>query len=145
MRSWKALLVLVAAGAVAVGCAGKKRVEGAEVPAQQETVEQAKPKATAVPVAAAKPSKKYIVVKGDTLWGISTKSSIYSDPFQWPMIFKANRDQIQDPDLIYPKQEFSIREDATKDEVDKARKSASDTPKYVPHTKPRETLPVNYF
>jgi nucleoid-associated protein YgaU len=143
MRSWKGLMILVAAGVMATGCAGKKRVEGAEVPAQPQTVEQVKPKPTVAPVA--KAPKKYIVVKGDTLWGISSMSDIHNDPFQWPMIFKANRDQIQDPDLIYPKQEFGIRQDATQDEVDKARKSASDTPKFVPHTKPRETLPVDYF
>jgi nucleoid-associated protein YgaU len=141
MRSWKSLLILVAAGVVAVGCGGKKRIEGAEVTAQPQTVEQAKAKPAAKPVS----SLKYIVVKGDTLWGISSKGSIYSDPFQWPMIFKTNRDQIQDPDLIYPKQEFGIHKDVSKDEQTKARKDASGTPKYVPHTKPRETLPVDYF
>jgi LysM repeat protein len=141
MRSWKSLLILVAVGVVAVGCGGKKRIEGAEVPAQPQTVEQAKAK----PTVAQKSSAKYIVVKGDTLWGISGKSSIYGDPFQWPMIFKSNRDQIQDPDLIYPKQELGVRQDASSDEKAKARKSASSTPKYVPHTKPRETLPVDYF
>jgi nucleoid-associated protein YgaU len=143
MRSWKSLLILVAAGIVAVGCGGKKRVEGAEVPAQPQTVEQAKAKPTVTPKAAA--SLKYIVVKGDTLWGISSKGSIYGDPFQWPMIFKSNRDQIQDPDLIYPKQSLGIRQDASSDEKTKAHKAASNTPKYVPHTKPRETLPVDYF
>jgi hypothetical protein len=61
------------------------------------------------------------------------------------MIFKTNLDQIQDPDLIYPKQEFGIHKDVSKDEQTKARKDASGTPKYVPHTKPRETLPVDYF
>ena len=34
---------------------------------------------------------------------------------------------------------------ASEDDIKKARKDASDTPKYVPHTKPRETLPVDYF
>jgi len=143
MPSWKALVILVAAGAMAVGCGGKKRVEGAEVPAKPQTVEEVKPKPTVAPPPI--PSQKYIVVKGDTLWDISTMNDIYSDPFQWPIIFKANRDQIQDPDLIYPKQEFNIRLDVTQDEKAKATKSASDTPKYVPHTKPRETLPVDYF
>jgi hypothetical protein len=93
----------------------------------------------------ANPCKNYIVIKGDTLWGISGMGLAYRDNFQWPLIFKANRDQITDPDLIYPKQEFCIRQDFTDEDVKKARKDASDTPKYVPHTKPRETLPVNYF
>jgi septal ring-binding cell division protein DamX len=91
------------------------------------------------------PCNSYIVVKGDTLWGISGSGSGYKDFFLWPLIFKANRDQITDPDLIYPKQEFCIRQDFTDKDKTKAHKDASDTPKYVPHTKPRETLPLDYF
>lgn len=91
------------------------------------------------------PPSKYIVVTGDTLWGISGMDISYKDNFLWPLIFKANRDQIKDPDLIYPKQEFSIRHDFNLDDINKAKKDASDTPKYVPHTEPRETLPVDYF
>ena len=85
------------------------------------------------------------MVKGDTLWAISGMNLAYKDNFQWPLLFKSNRDQIKDPDLIYPKQEFCVRHDFTQGDIDKARKDASDTPKYVPHTKPRETLPVDYF
>jgi len=142
MRSFKVLMALTAASLLVVGCGGKKRIEGSEVPAQPQTNEQVQAQ-TAAPKAEA--SSKYTVVKGDTLWAISGKSSTYGDPFQWPLIFKANRDQIQDPDLIYPKQEFSVRKGVPQAEVDKARKSASDTPKFVPHSKPRETLPVDYF
>ncbi len=97
------------------------------------------------PEATPNPCRDYIVVKGDTLWGISGSSSGYNDYFLWPLIFKANRDQITDPDLIYPKQDFCIRQDFEDKDKQKARKDASDTPKYVPHTKPRETLPVDYF
>ena len=28
--------------------------------------------------------------------------------FAWPIIYKANRDQIKDPDLIYPDQVFKV-------------------------------------
>jgi len=91
------------------------------------------------------PMQKYIVVTGDTLWGISGMDIIYKDNFLWPLIFKTNRDQIKDPDLIYPKQEFLIHHDFSLSDLEKARKDASDTPKYVPHTEPRETLPVDYF
>lgn len=94
---------------------------------------------------AVNPCNKYIVVKGDTLWDISGSSSGYKDNFEWPLIFKANRDQIVDPDLIYPKQEFCIKQDFSDLDIQKARKDAIDTPVYVPHTKPRETLPLNYF
>ncbi|MEN8192711.1 MAG: LysM peptidoglycan-binding domain-containing protein [Bacteroidota bacterium] len=50
----------------------------------------------------------YTVVKGDYLWKIAKKDEFYGNGFAWPVIYKANRDQIKDPDLIYPKQVFKI-------------------------------------
>lgn len=50
----------------------------------------------------------YTVVKGDHLWGIAKKKDHYDNPFAWPMIYNANKDKINDPDLIYPKQVFKI-------------------------------------
>ena len=50
----------------------------------------------------------YTVVKGDHLWGIARKKEHYGNGFAWPVIYKANRDQIKNPDLIYPKQTFKI-------------------------------------
>jgi nucleoid-associated protein YgaU len=141
MRSFRILMALAAAGTLAVGCGGKKRIEGQETAVQPQTQETVQAQPEVKPAA----SSKYTVVSGDTLWDISAKPSVYGDAFQWPLIFKANRDQIQDPDLIYPKQEFGVRKGVPQGEVDKARKAASDTPKYVPHSKPRETLPVDYF
>ncbi|MFB6260243.1 MAG: LysM peptidoglycan-binding domain-containing protein, partial [Thiohalorhabdaceae bacterium] len=32
----------------------------------------------------------------------------YGDPFAWPLIYKNNSGKIDDPDLIYPDQTFSI-------------------------------------
>ncbi len=53
-------------------------------------------------------SDGYTVVSGDNLWDISGKDSVYGNPYQWPMIYKANSDQIKDADLIYAGQVFSI-------------------------------------
>ena len=50
----------------------------------------------------------YTVVRGDHLWGIAKKKEHYGNGFAWPVIYKANRDQIKNPDLIYPKQVFKI-------------------------------------
>jgi len=50
----------------------------------------------------------YAVVPGDALWLISSYLSIYSNAKRWPEIYEANKDKIKDPDLIYPKQVFSI-------------------------------------
>ena len=55
--------------------------------------------------------ERYAVQRGDTLWGISAREQIYHDPFMWPLIYKANRQQIRDPDLVFPKQIFVIPRD----------------------------------
>jgi nucleoid-associated protein YgaU len=62
----------------------------------------------------------YTVERGDSLWGISGKSSIYGDSYQWPLIYKANRDQIKDADLIYPNQVLDIDRNASSDDIDAA-------------------------
>lgn len=46
------------------------------------------------------------VIRRDTLWDISKK--YYKTPWLWPNIWRANKLEIKDPDLIYPGQEFKI-------------------------------------
>jgi len=48
------------------------------------------------------------VVSGDWLWKIANSIAVYGDGSQWPKIYEANKDQIKDPDLIYPNQVFVI-------------------------------------
>ena len=50
----------------------------------------------------------YKVMRGDNLWNISKKEQIYADPYMWPRIYRKNKDQIKDPDLIYPKQVLAV-------------------------------------
>src|SRR6202022_3979350 len=45
---------------------------------------------------------QHVVVRGDTLWGISTLFLRY--PWCWPQVWDINRDQIHDPHWIYPSQ-----------------------------------------
>jgi nucleoid-associated protein YgaU len=48
--------------------------------------------------------RSYEVVAGDWLMKISEQSRIYGDGRQWGRIYRANRDKIRDPNLIYPGQ-----------------------------------------
>ena len=61
----------------------------------------------AVAAAAAK-DLNYSVVKGDCLWFIAKKKENYGNGFAWPKIYQANKDQIKNPNLIYPKQVLKV-------------------------------------
>ncbi|MCL6584243.1 MAG: LysM peptidoglycan-binding domain-containing protein [bacterium] len=59
-------------------------------------------KAEAVKVA----ERVYEVKPGDTLSKIALE--FYGNPSEWPKIYEANKEQIDNPDLIYPGQKFRI-------------------------------------
>lgn len=69
-------------------------------------------------------ANQYQVVRGDNLWNIAGKSQIYSDSYQWPLIYKANRDQIKDADLITSGQVLNIDRNASAADVAAAVKHA---------------------
>lgn len=66
----------------------------------------------------------YEVVGGDHLWGISGQDQVYGDSYQWPLIYKANRSQIKDADLIYPGQVLDIDQNASDAEINAAIRHA---------------------
>lgn len=70
--------------------------------------------------AAAGRVSSYSVVRGDNLWNISGKDEVYADPYQWPLIYKTNRDKIKDADLIHPGQVLDIDQNASASEIDAA-------------------------
>ncbi len=47
----------------------------------------------------------------DALWNIAARPYIFNDPWKWKKIFKANRHQIEDPNLIFPNQVLIIPKD----------------------------------
>ena len=62
--------------------------------------------AAAAPVAAPAAERVHVVEKGDTLGAIAKK--YYSKASAYPKIFEANRDVLDDPDLIRPGQKLRI-------------------------------------
>ena len=57
---------------------------------------------------AAVPAQRITVQRGNTLWGISRDR--YGDGRLYVQVFDANRDNIRDPDLIFPGQVFDLPE-----------------------------------
>jgi len=128
------ILAVAVAGLATSACATKKPVS----------------KAVPTPVPAASPAtdggikSQYVVKAGDSLWKIAAKGKVLGDAFRWPLIFKANRDQIQDPDFIETRQDLSFKKNYTKQEIDDAVKKAQITPPFEPRKQPRKVLPIQY-
>jgi len=84
----------------------------------------AKPKPAPEPPPPPPHPHHYTVKEGETLWSIAARRDIYLDALLWPLIYKANRDQIKDPRQIYPGQELNIPRDTPSAELEEAREKA---------------------
>ena len=112
------LLAIAMCLVFAWGCSKKVKTEPAPVVVEKaESGMTSSEKATSAPVT--DPMQVYkaeydalpvshTVTKGECLWWISEYKHVYNDPFMWPLIYKANRDKIKNPDLIYPGQQFEV-------------------------------------
>ncbi|MBR9990168.1 MAG: LysM peptidoglycan-binding domain-containing protein [Gemmatimonadetes bacterium] len=78
----------------------KKKADFSNVQSGSST----RPDASAPPTAGS--SNSYTVKSGDTLSAIAKRE--YGDAGEWRRIFEANRDQLDNPDLIHPGQELKI-------------------------------------
>jgi len=106
----------------AMKLANQARDQGENAVAQAESEKQRLAgSATPAPMTS---EGQYSVVKGDNLWNISAKPNIYNNPFQWPLIYKANSSKIKDADLIYPGQVFAINTNPSSADVDAAVRHA---------------------
>ncbi|MGI9402453.1 MAG: Ig-like domain-containing protein [Rhizobiaceae bacterium] len=83
-------------------------------PEEAESMEMAKSQDQTEQVASADPAQtrviksgaSVIIRRGDNLWRISRR--MLGRGIQYTVIYEANRDQIQDPDLIFPGQVFDV-------------------------------------
>ncbi len=96
----------------------QKKVEAPKPAQNTVTKEEPKPQPKEEVASQPMPTKPALptyheVKKGECLWKIAEYKEIYNDPFMWPLIYRANKDKIKDPDLIFPKQVFSIPRDYT--------------------------------
>ena len=134
-KAIRTLMILAAMGLFATGCVTAKQAsqaasEGTQATPAPATTTTATATTTAAvtpapapttTTAAVTPAPKgivgYVVQKGDHLWGISAKPAVYGDPYQWPLLYKRNRDEIYDPDLIYPGQVLHIQRDLSQTQI----------------------------
>jgi hypothetical protein len=97
---------------------------------QKAAVRKAAPPPPPVAVAVAekeapRPSS-YTVKRGETLPQIAARPMIYGDPTLWPLIYRANRDQIRDPRRLWPGQTLRIPRNVGRDEMAEARRFAQE-------------------
>jgi len=74
----------------------------------------------------------YKVKKGETIADIAQRREIFNDQYMWPLLYKANRDQMRDPKVVFPEQVLAIPRDLSFDEIIAARREAAAPPPYIP-------------
>src|SRR3990172_8209166 len=119
-----------------------KAEEETRLKAEEETRARAAEKAKAAAEAGGKASHE--VVKGESLWKIAKHKDVYKNPFMWPLIYKANHDKINDPDMIYPKQILSIPREFSSGDKDKATHHAKTRGEWSLHDGPEKYWESGY-
>ena len=64
----------------------------------------------------------YTVHRGESLPQIAARADIYNDSSLWPLIYRANRDQIRDPRQLWPGQNLKIPRHFSRDELIEAKR-----------------------
>lgn len=68
----------------------------------------------------------HTVKRGESLPQIAALSEVYNDPLLWPLLYRANRDQISDPRNLWPGQKLRIPRNYTRDDLQEARRYAQE-------------------
>lgn len=139
------ILTLLLLALISFGCAKKPAPPEPAPPQIEAKVEPPAPAPEPAPTAPPPPTARelyernyamlpstHTVVRGECLWWIAEYRQIYNDPFMWPLIYKANRDQIRNPDLIYPGQVFQIPREFQMNALKENRRMAGAPRPYLP-------------
>lgn len=70
----------------------------------------------------------YTVRRGESLPLIAAQAEVYGDRNLWPLLYRANRDQISDPRHIWPGQVLRIPRNLSRDDIYEARRFAQEKP-----------------
>ena len=94
-----------------------------------EAAEVARKKAEKARQQREKPLPAFHTVKrGESLPQIASRQDVYNDANLWPLIYRANRDQISDTRHIWPGQVLRIPRNVSRDDIQEARRYAQSKP-----------------
>ena len=99
----------------------------AEVLARREAAEAAERRKV-------KPPREHLLVssctvkRGESLPLIASHPEVYGDRNLWPLLYRANRDQISDPRHIWPGQVLRIPRNLGRDDIAEARRYSQERP-----------------
>lgn len=72
--------------------------------------------------------ESHTVKRGETLPQIAAMADVYNDYRLWPLLYRANRDQIRDPKHVWPGQILRIPRNLAREEIAEARRYALEKP-----------------
>jgi LysM domain len=128
LRARRALVLALGADETSRRDAAERRNRALAAARQQQPQPPPPPHESPPPAPAPRPPpvplSTYTVAAGDTLWTIAAQPQVYNDPLLWPLLYKANRDQIRDPRQVYSGQVLSIPRDLSPADLEEARQKA---------------------
>ncbi len=119
LRSGLKLTAIMVAASLATGCISAKTKPGEQAMAAEPAKEAVAAETMAEKPMEASELTSYTVLQGNHLWGISAQELIFNLAEMWPGLYRANMDQIKDPDLIYAGQVLKIPRGTSQDQIDR--------------------------
>ncbi len=71
---------------------------------------------------------RHTVKRGETLPQIAALPDVYGEASLWPLLYRANRDQIRDPRVLWPGQQLKIPRNLDRNDLSEARRFSSERP-----------------